>query len=80
MHKNPNPTVYVKKLNFSCYPARCLKLVIWPTDKMLHTPGLNRAQKQDAMMGRETVMTVAESDPSLYVPFESDCSLSAFNK
>ena len=36
-HENPNPTVYAKKLNFSCGPARCRKLVIWPTDKMLHT-------------------------------------------
>jgi len=33
MHENPNPTVYAKKLNFSCGPARRLKLVIWPTDK-----------------------------------------------
>ena len=24
---------YMKKINFSCGPARCLKLVIWPTDK-----------------------------------------------
>jgi len=37
MHENPNVheknKVYTKKLNFSCGPARCLKLVIWPTDK-----------------------------------------------
>ena len=35
---NPIPTVYVKKLNFSCGPAWCLKLVIWPTDKKSCTP------------------------------------------
>jgi len=28
----------MKKLNFSCGPARCLKLVIWPTDKKCCTP------------------------------------------
>jgi len=28
----------MKKLNFSCDPARCLKLVIWPTDKKCCTP------------------------------------------
>jgi len=39
-----------------------------------------RAQKQAAMMGRETVMAVAESDPPTHVPFEPDCSLPAFNK
>ena len=38
MHENPNLTVYVKKLNFSCGPPRCLKLVIWPTDKNCCTP------------------------------------------
>ena len=42
--------------------------------------GLDRAQKQAVQMGRETVMTVTESDPSRNVPFESDCSLSAFTK
>ena len=42
--------------------------------------GLDRTQKQAAMMGQETVMTLAESDPSTYVPFESGCSLSAFTK
>jgi len=42
--------------------------------------GLDHAQKQAVMMGRETVMTVAESNPSPYVLFESDCSLSAFTK
>ena len=42
--------------------------------------GLDRAQKQAVQMGRETVMTVPESDPSRNVPFESDCSLSAFTK
>jgi len=42
MHENPNvhekTKVYTKKLNFSCGPARCLKLVIWPTDKKCCTP------------------------------------------
>jgi len=42
--------------------------------------GLDRAQKQAVQMGRETVMTVPESDRSRNVPFESDCSLSAFTK
>ena len=33
----------MKKLNFLCGPARCLKLVIWPTEKkILHTPGLEQ--------------------------------------
>ena len=30
--------VYMKKLNFSCGPATCVKLVIWPTDKKCCTP------------------------------------------
>jgi len=30
--------MYLKKLNFLCGPARCLKLVIWPTDKRCCTP------------------------------------------
>jgi len=38
MHETPNPTVYVKKLNLSCGPARCPKLVMWPTDKKCCTP------------------------------------------
>jgi len=42
--------------------------------------GLYRAQKQAMQMGRETVMTVPKSDPSRNVPFESDCSLSAYTK
>jgi len=42
MHENPNPTVYVKKLIFLCGAPRCLKLVIWPTDKkMWHTPAID---------------------------------------
>jgi len=41
---------------------------------------LNRAQKQAAIMDQEMIMTVGESDPSPYVPFEPDCSLSPFNK
>jgi len=28
----------MKKINISCGPARCLKLVIWPTDKKCCTP------------------------------------------
>ena len=33
--------VYMKKLHFSCVPATCLKLVIWPSDKNCCTsPGL----------------------------------------
>ena len=28
----------MEKLNFSCGPVRCLKLVIWPTDKKCCTP------------------------------------------
>ena len=42
--------------------------------------GLDRVQKQAVQMGRETVMTVPESDPSRNVPFASDSSLSAFTK
>jgi len=38
MHEKPNPTVYVKKLNFSCGPPRCLRLVMWPTDKNVAHP------------------------------------------
>jgi len=38
MHENPNPTVYVKKLNFSCVPARCLKLVNGPPTKNVAHP------------------------------------------
>jgi len=28
----------MKKLHFSCGRARCIKLVIWPTDKKCCTP------------------------------------------
>ena len=46
MYENSNPTVYVKKINFSCGPARCLKLVIWPTNKkMLQTPSVHHRSK-----------------------------------
>jgi len=42
MHENPNvhekTDAYMKKLNFSRGLARCLKLVIWATDKKCCTP------------------------------------------
>ena len=45
MHENPNTTVHVKKLNFLCGPARCLKLVVWPTEKKCCTPLHHRFQQ-----------------------------------
>ena len=42
--------------------------------------GLDRAQKQAVQMGRETVMTVPESDPHVTFRLSQDCSLSAFTK
>jgi len=42
MQENPNvhekTKVYMKKLNFSCGPGRCLELVTWPTDNKCCTP------------------------------------------
>jgi len=35
--------MYMKKLNISCGPARCLKLVIWPTDKNVAHPWFRRS-------------------------------------
>jgi len=47
---------------------------------MLGTSGLDREKKQAAMTGRETVVTVTESDPSASFRLSQDCSLSAFTK
>ena len=41
----------MKKLNFSCGPARCLKLVIWPTDKKCCTSLFQMFTKQHFRCG-----------------------------